>query len=90
MKWIGFWVGHFGFVLKWKNSDLISQRSESKSSLFLPHVTVAEDDPVRVDGLVGRRKEGRHDGLQVLGSTRESVIFESSEKCFRLHHYWRN
>jgi hypothetical protein len=53
-------------------------------------VTVAEDDPVRVDGLVGRRKEGRHDGLQVFGSTRESIIFESSEKKFGLHHYWRN
>jgi hypothetical protein len=53
-------------------------------------VTVAEYDPVRVDGLVGRRKEGRHDGLQVFGSTRESVIFESSEKNFRLRHYWRN
>ncbi len=66
---------------------MISKRSESKSSLFLPHVTVAEDDPVRVDGLVGRRKEGRHDGLQVLGSARESVIFESSEKKFGLHYY---
>ena len=44
-------------------------------------MAVAEDDAVGVDGLVGRREEGLHDGLKVLWPSGEPLVLEGPEQA---------
>ena len=43
-------------------------------------MAVAEDDAVGVDGLVGGREEGFHDGLEVLRPSGETLVLEGPEQ----------
>ena len=43
-------------------------------------MAVAEDDAVGVDGLVGGREEGLHDGLEVLRPSGEPLVLEGPEQ----------
>ena len=59
---------------------LVSEGPKGKPPLLLPHVAVAEDDAVGVDGLVGGREEGFHDGLEVLRPSGETLVLEGPEQ----------